>query len=87
MDYQAAYVCLREAILRAMGADGPEVKQILNEALDAAPTASDGEPRHASALEFLDLAAAGARSDAIDGPWREAACELVDAGWRIHPPD
>lgn len=41
MDYQAAYMCLREAILRAQAVPGEQAKQILNEALDAAPTASD----------------------------------------------
>ncbi len=42
MDYQAAYVCLREAILVAMvEPDHHEVKRILNAALDRAPAASD----------------------------------------------
>ncbi len=41
---------------------------------------------HAAAIQFVQLAAEGASSDAVDQQWLVAICELVSAGWRVSPP-
>lgn len=86
MDYQAAYVTLREGILSAL--EGPDdlVREGLNEALNRASTPPDDPQSHALALQFVELAADGASSDAVDQQWRVSVCELVSAGWRVQPP-